>query len=297
MPSKVSSGTGPPAGLDAAAAQLYAAPPEQFVERRTALARAARSAGDPATARAVAALRRPTVGAWLVNLLVRTRRTHVEELLALGEALREAERSLTGPALRELSARRNDVVAALVAEARTLAEQADVRVAEGAVDEVHSTLHAALALPEVAEAVRGGRLVKPAAYAGFGSLGAADGAPPGPAIAAVPAHRQPGREPGRQLGRQGRREPADQRVVREADRRLARAQAERVRLTAQAEQVELARGELAERVEQLREQVNHLERRLAEVALEARSVARRRDEAEREVTRAQEDLRKVLGER
>src|SRR5690606_41247732 len=51
------------------ARELYVVPPRRFVERRDAAAARARAAGDPQLARAIARLRRPTVAAWLVNLL------------------------------------------------------------------------------------------------------------------------------------------------------------------------------------------------------------------------------------
>src|SRR5690606_1078829 len=54
-----------PNSVTEVAAQLYALPPEQFVAARNG---AAKQATGPA-ARHIKALRRPTVSAWLVNLL------------------------------------------------------------------------------------------------------------------------------------------------------------------------------------------------------------------------------------
>ena len=51
-------------------------------------------------------LRRPTVSAWLVNLLAREDGGQMDELLELGQSLREAQRALDGDRLRELSAQR-----------------------------------------------------------------------------------------------------------------------------------------------------------------------------------------------
>ena len=53
--------------LDAALATLYQLPLEQFVATRDQLARRLRAAGDRATARQVAALRRPPVSAWAAS--------------------------------------------------------------------------------------------------------------------------------------------------------------------------------------------------------------------------------------
>src|SRR5690242_10980815 len=50
------------------AERLYAAEPHLFVAGRDAAVAAARAAGDTRGAAAIAALRKPTVAAWLVNL-------------------------------------------------------------------------------------------------------------------------------------------------------------------------------------------------------------------------------------
>ena len=56
--------------LTDAVAELYQAPPEDFVSARAERVKALRDSGDKDAAKQVAALRKPTVGAWLVNLLV-----------------------------------------------------------------------------------------------------------------------------------------------------------------------------------------------------------------------------------
>ncbi|GIG85706.1 hypothetical protein [Plantactinospora endophytica] len=152
--------------------RLYAAPPDGFVAARAEAVAAARAAGDPAAAREIAKLRKPTVAAWLVNLLALRRPELMAELVELSAALRTAQRELRGDRLRELSVRRRGVVSALVGQARTLAEQADPRPAAGKLPlaEVEATLNAALADVEVAEQARSGRLVRAASYAGFGEV-------------------------------------------------------------------------------------------------------------------------------
>src|SRR5512142_3207595 len=60
--------------------RLYALPPEQFVAARNEAVAAARKAGDRDTAEAVAALRKPTQAAWLVNLLALRRPDLIDEL-------------------------------------------------------------------------------------------------------------------------------------------------------------------------------------------------------------------------
>ncbi|MFI6760230.1 hypothetical protein ACIBF5_13945 [Micromonospora sp. NPDC050417] len=152
--------------------RLYSAPPEGFVAARTEAVAAARATGDETTARQLAKLRKPTVAAWLVNLLAIRRPELVAGLVELAAELRTAQRDLRGPRLRELSAQRRGTVAALVAEARALASEAAPRLGAGKLPlaEVEATLQAALADVEVAEQVRSGRLVRAASYAGFGEV-------------------------------------------------------------------------------------------------------------------------------
>lgn len=161
--------------------RLYTVPPARFVAARDEAVSRARAAGDRATAAALAKLRRPTVAAWLVNLLALRRPDLVAELDALAAGLREAQRGLRGERLRELAAQRRAVVSALVATARALAVEEDPTLARATLPlaEVEATLHAALADQGVAERVRGGRLLKPVAYAGFGE-------PPRPRLRLVP---------------------------------------------------------------------------------------------------------------
>jgi hypothetical protein len=152
--------------------RLYAVPPRDFVAERDAAVAAARTAGDSVTAAAVAKLRRPTVAAWLVNLLALRRPELVAELAELSSALHAAQRELDGGQLRELTAQRRATVSALVGVARSLALDADPELSDGKLPlaEVERTLNAALADRDVAESVRSGRLIRSVGYEGFGEL-------------------------------------------------------------------------------------------------------------------------------
>ncbi|MFC8906252.1 hypothetical protein, partial [Micromonospora sp. NPDC057140] len=194
--------------------RLYTEPPETFVATRDAAVAEARRSGDPATARQIARLRRPTVAAWLVNLLALRRPELVADLTRLAEALRAAQRDLRGPRLRELSAQRRAAVAALVAEARRLAADAEGGPPAGKLPlgEVEATLNAALSDAEVAEQVRSGQLLRAASYAGFGEV-------PRPQLRLVTGGEEPP-PPAGPPGGSGQR-AADrkaERATREADR-------------------------------------------------------------------------------
>ena len=161
------------AELDDVADDLYGGPPSVFIAHRDAAAKAARKDGDRDLAQQITELRKPTVSAWLVNLLVRDDPGFANQIVALGEGLRDAERSLDGPALRELSTQRRQLVRGLTARARHLAQPAGQRIGDAVTQELDATLTAALADPEFAREVTSGRLTAARVYAGFGS---ADGA-------------------------------------------------------------------------------------------------------------------------
>jgi hypothetical protein len=158
-----------------AAAELYAADPDQFTARRKELAAAARKAGDAAAARAIGALAKPTRSAWVVNKLVWTDPSVPGRLADLGGQLRAGEAALDGASIRELSRARRDLITALVRQALAEAGQNSPSVALR--DEVTDTFSAALADPDVAEQVAAGTLTKAARWAGFG-LGIGLAAPP-----------------------------------------------------------------------------------------------------------------------
>ncbi|MEU4336619.1 hypothetical protein AB0F59_18635 [Micromonospora lupini] len=211
--------------------QLYRTPPDRFVAARDAAVAEARRAGDPTTARELARLRRPTVAAWLVNLLAIRRPELVADLVQLADALRAAQRELRGPRLRELSAQRRAVVGALVAEVRKLAAAEPEAPPAGRLPlaEVEATLNAALSDAEVAEQVRAGRLLRSASYAGFGEV-------PRPQLRLVtgdeeePEAERPARRPGAQReGREAAPDRAGERAA-QAERAAQRAaRAERAR--------------------------------------------------------------------
>ena len=81
--------------LLAAADRLYGLTLAEFTPARDALVKEHRAPRTLA-ARAVKALRRPSLAAWVVNLLVRRDAAQVDQVLVVGEALREAQADLDG---------------------------------------------------------------------------------------------------------------------------------------------------------------------------------------------------------
>ncbi|HEY7225947.1 MAG TPA: hypothetical protein VH561_20400 [Micromonosporaceae bacterium] len=156
--------------VDEIADGLYALPPASFTAARDEAAAGAREAGDRVAARRIAALKRPTVGAHLVNLLALRRPDVVADLIEVGEQIRAAQGSVSAADLRGLSVQRRAVVGAALKLCRTLASEAgsgDPTAAQ--LSEAEATLSAAMADESAAAAVRAGRVVKALSYAGFGA--------------------------------------------------------------------------------------------------------------------------------
>jgi hypothetical protein len=158
--------------LSQAQAELYEADPDGFTPRRTELAEHARDAGQPAVAKQISALRKPTRSAWVVNRLVRSDPGVRSRLDAMAADLGAAA---DGTRIRELTTARSRLVDELTraALAGLAAPAAALR------EEVTATFDAAIADPEVAG--RLGTLVRAERYAGFG---------PG-SFTAAPAPKEP----------------------------------------------------------------------------------------------------------
>ncbi|MGW4110274.1 hypothetical protein ACWEFJ_05305 [Actinosynnema sp. NPDC004786] len=156
--------------IDRIADELYTVPPARFVAARDARAREAAERGDKELAKRVSALRKPTLSAWALNLLGRYGGSDLAEALALGDELRAAQEKLRGGALRQLGARRRAVLSALVRKVELLATDRGHPLGPDAVQQVRTTLTAALADAVLAARIKAGRLVKPVEQSGFGPL-------------------------------------------------------------------------------------------------------------------------------
>jgi hypothetical protein len=144
--------------VEDAADELYGLHPDHFVPRRTELVKAARAAKDREVADAVGALRKPSLGAWLANVLARESPDEVAALEELGASLRTAQEELSGDALRTLTRQRRELVGALVARARRLARADGVGVGDSVARDLENTIAAALADDGAARAFAAGRL-------------------------------------------------------------------------------------------------------------------------------------------
>ncbi len=164
--------------LDAEIDRLYGLPLEEFVPERDELAKRLRTEGDREAAERVKALRKPTRGAWALNQAVRCRAGERDELLAAGEALREAHEALLAggdrSVLREAVERERRLVSALADAAEAVAGTSGPALKE----RLRGTLHAAAVDEDARQELAAGRVVREREAAGLGAFGAGVAAPP-----------------------------------------------------------------------------------------------------------------------
>ncbi|WP_275558114.1 hypothetical protein [Streptomyces sp. 5-6(2022)] len=283
--------------LDAIADELYALPPADFTATRDERAKDARTAGDRELAERIRRLRRPTKAAWASNLLVRRQPDEAEQVLRLGEALRQAHQDLDGGQLRKLATQQRQVIAALARQARELTAQAGQPIGEGAQREVEETLRAVLADPDAGQEWVRGRLAKPlTAPTGFALVAdAARSAPPattprcgegasGSRVADLDAARSRRRE---------RQEQERRRAEQERERRRERQERERRR--AEQEKRREQRERQARALQEAEDAERHLRAREGDLTT-AEDEQRRADQRKHQAQQRLVDLRKQLKE-
>lgn len=279
--------------------ELYGLTPGEFTAARDRYAAEARRAKDPAAAKAIAALRRPTLAAWAANLLTHSRPEEAGRFLELGRALRDAHRTLDAAGLRELSDQRRRIVSALSRQAAQLAGEAGHPLSEAARREVEATLRAVLADPVAADRWAGGHLtVSLTPPSGFPADGApAEPAPPErPSRPGTPRGEPAGRTKDELAERRRRRQEeldrAEQAAERAArllrDRRAEQADADASLRRTQDEHGR-ARAELSaaeQQLRQARERLDRAERERRDAEERGRTAADALSRAEREAREA-----------
>ncbi|RYB95538.1 hypothetical protein EUA93_15025 [Nocardioides oleivorans] len=147
---------------------LYSLPLADFTPARDALAKEHKA--DKALSASIKGLKKSSLAAWVVNLLVRRDPDQVDQVLAVGEALREAQDALDAAQLRELTKQRRQLTASVTTAARRHARAEGVKTTESVADQVEATLTAAMLEPDAAKAVRSGLLVTALTATGLGDL-------------------------------------------------------------------------------------------------------------------------------
>src|SRR5262245_34724575 len=256
-----------PEDLEAAAALLYEQPPADFVTVRGNLASNATARGDYQLADQIKKFRKPTVSAWTLNLLSRYASAEMDQLLELGPALATATRRGQADDLRALSAKRQQLLGVLMQRARRLLAMHRIKMSASVAYEVESTLTAAVADPEVAAAVRTGRLERPEQHAGLG---------PGPPLRLVLAADE---EADAEAEGAASAEARRARELVTARRRHEKAAADLRRREVERDQLLAEQTELTKRLDDLRHHVKELERRLTKASDEVAAAEVRLNDA------------------
>jgi hypothetical protein len=219
--------------------RLFAAPLDDFVAERDALAKQLRSDGDREAADRVKALRRPSAAVWAVNQLARRQQKDYAALLKSGDRLRETQEKVLGgespEKLQEASAAERELVDRLTEKGRSILDVAGHKPTDAMLRRVSGTLHAAATRPDLREAAESGRLEHEEETAGFGF----------DLLSGVPAAAKPKREESK---RDRERKEAAQTRLEEAEEALADARQEADDAAAEVKRLtrELARASAEE---------------------------------------------------
>lgn len=249
--------------LEAVRDELYGLTPQEFTPARDARAAEARSSGQRELAAAIKQLKRPSQAAWLANVLARQRPHRVDELLLLGDRLRDAQRRLAGEELKELARAGHGTVAELVTDVERLAASAGQRPGPASLRQLQETLDAGLADREAGRALREGCLTVALSYAGLGSPVGDDG---DERAGAPSAERATARSRARRA---------------EAERRVAE-------LTAELQSAERRR-------DRVREQIDELEHQLRQVKAQEADAARSIDELQAAIAAVSREMDETEG--
>jgi hypothetical protein len=270
--------------VDDVAGRLYGLPLEDFTRERDAAARELRKAKERDVAAVVAKLPKPTQAAWAANALAREHRDLVDDLLAAGDALREAQEAAVAgqgaEALRDAAAAEREAVDALMAAAKKL-KPGGRKPTVATLEKLRTTLEAVATDDEVRTALDLGRVVADAEGSGaWGLLAGGD-------VPAV-APRKPAKKRPKPAAKEdvADRQAAEERLREERERRqrleteLREARAERRSRERELERAEKAADRAAGRLEaalaaaeEAREQADEAKAEL-EVARDAASESR-----------------------
>lgn len=256
---------------------LYCGDLDHFVAGRAEIAKSTAATGDRAAAAAIRKLRKPSRGAWLLNVLAADFSESVQRVRELGQDLAQAHRAADATALRDLTATRREVLDEATRNAARAAAGRGWQPTQAALTEANETLQAALADPELGERIAAGAMVATVRAAGFGPVDLfaplAQVIPlrpvrtPAPAAGRDPAHDPESAEPGEERSRQIRRleRQLDGLHLRLNDARSAHEQAERDRVRADLELADLGQraAESSARVAELRRELATAEAELS----------------------------------
>jgi hypothetical protein len=258
--------------LARARTELYGVEPEGFMALRAELAEAAKADGQPAVAKQIAALRKPTRAAWTLN---RLSRVHPEAAGRLAGLAADLQRGGDGVRLRELTQARSRLIDELTRQAFAAAglpaPPASLR------EDVIATLGAALADPGVAADLAAGTLVRAVQWAGFGLVPLV----PGPPASSPPASSSSRKE-------KPAAAPPEDELARRRQQKILAAEQAVAEATQAASSAARAEQELEDTVRDLEAQLEQARQELAEARRQAYRAESRHQRAIAELDRFRE---------
>jgi len=267
--------------------ELYALTLPEFTPARDARAKELKGTD---LAKEVKALKKPSLAAWVVNLLVRQEAEQVDQVLAVGAALRQAQESMSGDDLRQLTRQRRQVTAAVTTQARRLARENGQKITEAVAGQVEATLTAAMVDEGCAKAVRSGMLLTPLEATGVGEveLDRAVAIPDALGFVATVREAEPTKPDLHVVPDPDR----DEKALAAAREALEEAEEEVTEATEAYDEAAAAVKELEARSMQVQAEIDELKRKIAELEESADEV----DEEIAEAEEARDEAQAVLSE-
>jgi hypothetical protein len=240
--------------------RLYHGPLEEFTAARNELAGSLRSEGARDAADWVKGLRKPSRAAWLVNQLATRKPKEIRRLLEIDDELRVAQEEMLAGAtdrtkLREAARREQETIDELLQTAEAIGREHGV--GQQILTRVGETLQAASSDPEVAEAIRQGRLDREQRAVGIGLLGPAT--PSGPPGGRAKRAKEREAAESRELRQRAKRREEAERKLAAAEKRLERESAKLDRAREAVEKSERSAREAERDVNAARRAVEEIE--------------------------------------
>jgi hypothetical protein len=279
--------------FEEAADALYGAPAADFIATRNELAKQLKADGDQVGSTRLKAMRKPTVAAWVANLVSRKLQDELDDLLALGDEFREATADLDGDRLRELTPRRHQLLDKVSKAAIDAAGHEGQKVSADVGQKLRETLDAALVDPAAGDAVREGRLSSALRHVGFGVVD--ENGEPSNVTPLTDERRQAARDRRKAQQAQEDKESAAARNKREAEEREEeeREAAEKSKAKKAFEDAVTAAQGAEAKVEDLDTQLDNAREALADAQELVRRLGGELDEARRAAREAQKESREA----
>ena len=279
--------------FEEAADALYAAPAADFIATRNELAKQLKADGDQLGSTRLKAMRKPTVAAWVANLVARSLPDELDDLLALGDEFREATADLDGDRLRDLTPKRHQLLDKLSKEAVRLASDEGQKVSADVGQKLRETLDAALIDPAAGDALREGRLSSALRHVGFGVVD--ENGEPSNVTPLTDERRQAARDRRKAQQAEADKESAATRGKREAAEREAeeREAAEKAKAKQAFEDAVTAAQKAEATVEDLDNQLDDAREALAAAQEQVKRLGAELDEARRAARDAQKHSREA----